>query len=136
MQLKQIKVAAFAVFDEADESDVGFAARLMELGIGDWPTARPLALEWAAKKYNDEVVKSNRPGAKAGDMTLAGGSSSAAYRRLMRLRDVIFGGADTKPKEKAGNTDPVESLRKYVEKQLKGMTPYQRRKAREILAGL
>lgn len=51
------------VFDDADNSSAGFAARLMEQGIGDRETARPYAQLWAVNKYGN--IKHNSAGEQA-----------------------------------------------------------------------
>lgn len=51
------------VFNDADNSSAGFAARLMEQGIGDRETAKPYAVLWAVKKYGS--IKHNSAGEQA-----------------------------------------------------------------------
>ena len=99
------KTAVFAVFNAANE-DVGFADRLLTLGIGDRATARPLAIEWASAKYKTAIIKGQR-----GD-TLP--RDSAAERAVNRVLSVIFPSVDmpkpTTKKPTANKVDPVKSL--------------------------
>lgn len=112
------KTAIFAVFNDADTSSVSFAERLFALGIGDRATAKPLAMEWAAKKYRDTIVQGQR-----GDKLTTNG---AAERAMYRVLDVCFPNAD-KPKAKPSKvnvTDPVAKLLSAYAK----LTPAEQRK--------
>lgn len=98
------KTAIFAVFNDADNSSVSFADRLLALGIGDRATAKPLAMEWAANKYKAKITQGQR-----GDKLP---TNSAAERAMYRVLDVCFPKADA-PKAKPGaskQTDPVAKL--------------------------
>ena len=98
------RVAVFAVFNDADKSSASFAERLLALGIGSRSDARPLAMEWAAKKHG-VVIKQGQRGA-----TLP--RDSAAERAMNRVLQVCFPSAD-KPKSRkavANKSDPVEAL--------------------------
>lgn len=98
------KSAVFAVFNDADTSSASFADRLFALGIGDRATAKPLAMEWAAKKYRVAIEKGQRGDKLPRD--------SAAEKAMNRVLSLCFPGADL-PKTKPGTskqTDPVAKL--------------------------
>ena len=99
------KQAVFTVFDDADSESASFAERLIKLGIGDKATAKPLAMEWASKKYKARITKGQR-----GYMLPR---NSDAERAMYRVLDVCFPKADA-PKNKPVNnkTDAVASLAK------------------------
>lgn len=52
-----------SVFNDADNSSAGFAARLLAAGIGDRESARPYAELWAIKKHGN--IKHNSAGEQA-----------------------------------------------------------------------
>ena len=83
------KAAAFAVFKDAENSSASFTERLLELGIGDKATAKPLAMEWAAAKYKAKITQGQR-----GDMLPR---NSDAERAMYRVLAVCFPSVDTKP---------------------------------------
>ncbi len=100
------KAAVFAVFAAADKSSASFAEQLLALGVGDRATARPLAMEWAAKKYGVTIVQGQR-----GD-TLP--RDSAAEKAMNRVLQVCFPKSDLPAKlpkiNAARAADPVEKL--------------------------
>ncbi len=96
--------AIFAVFNEADGASASLAQRLIELGIADRATAKPLAMEWAAKKYNARIEQGQRGDKLPRD--------SAAERAMNRVLQVCFPSAD-KPKSTRNTshkTDEVAAL--------------------------
>lgn len=99
------KAAIFAVFSEADDRALSFAERLMTLGVGDRATARPLAVEWAAKKYNVALVPGQRKA--KGQMVLP--ANSAAEQAAKRVLRLCFPDSSVAPKSRA-SSDPVEQL--------------------------
>ena len=54
------RTAVYAVFNQADKSSVSFAEQLLALGIGSRADARPLAMDWASKKYNVALKEGQR----------------------------------------------------------------------------
>ena len=114
---KQInKAAIFAVFSEADDKALSFADRLMALGVGDRATARPLAVEWASKKYGAPLVPGQRKA--KGQMVLP--RDSAAEKAMHRVLSVCFPAVDTFGNIKGrASSDPVEKLVKLY-RQLSG----------------
>lgn len=97
------KAAVFAVFSDADNSSASFADRLMALGIADRETAKPLAMEWAAKKYK-AVIEEGQRGAKLP-------RNSDAERAMYRVLDACFPRVDTaKPAAERSKSDPVAAL--------------------------
>lgn len=101
------RVAVFAVFNDADKSSASFAERLFELGIASRADARPLAMEWASKKYNVSIKEGQR------GMTFVKRDTDAE-RAMNRVLQVCFPSAD-KPnsaKRTANKVDPVEALLK------------------------
>ena len=50
-------IAINAVFEAVDNSSTSFTERLLVLGVCTRAIARPFAMQWAAKKYNVQVVK-------------------------------------------------------------------------------
>jgi hypothetical protein len=99
------KAAVFAVFAAADKSSASFAEQLLALGVGDRATARPLAMEWAARKYGVTIEQGQRGDKLPRD--------SAAEKAMLRVLDVCFPRVDA-PKSKsidaARAADPVEKL--------------------------
>jgi hypothetical protein len=99
------KAAVFAVFAAADKSSASFAEQLLALGVGDRATARPLAMEWAARKYGVTIEQGQRGDKLPRD--------SAAEKAMLRVLDVCFPRVDApKPKsiDAARAADPVEKL--------------------------
>lgn len=92
MSIKQltaaVRSAVFAVFDDADNSSASFAERLIALGVADRATARPLAMEWASKRYGVALKESQK-----GGMTFATRGSDAE-RAMYRVLAVCFPAAD------------------------------------------
>lgn len=75
--------AACEVFELADNSSVSFAKKLSVLGLGTREDAKPIAMAWAAQKYNEAIVQGQR-GAKLAK------TNSAAERAMYRVLDVCF----------------------------------------------
>ena len=101
------RVAVFAVFNDADKSSASFAERLLALGIGSRADARPLAMEWASKKYGVAIKEGQR------GMTFVKRDTDAE-RAMNRVLQVCFPSAD-KPKSgkaTANKVDAVEALLK------------------------
>ncbi len=115
------KQAIFAVFNDADDSSVNFASRLLALGIGDRATAAPLAMEWAAQKYRAKIVQGQR-----GAMLPRDSAASQAYKRVLAA---CFPKADMPKTAKRGKTDPVEALLA----KFKALTPAQKRAFRAAI---
>ena len=102
------KQAIFAVFNDADKSSASFAERLIALGVADRATAKPLAMEWAAKKYNARIEQGQRGDKLPRD--------SAAERAMNRVLQVCFPSADLPQRAgKAHKTDAVAKLLKQYE---------------------
>ena len=99
--------AVFAVFNDADKSSASFTERLLALGIGSRGDARPLAMEWASKKYGVALKDGQR------GLTFAKRDTDAE-RAMNRVLQVCFPSADLKSSAKrtANKVDPVESLLK------------------------
>jgi hypothetical protein len=99
------KAAAFAVFDDADNSSASFAARLLKIGIGDRATAKPLVMEWASIKYKAAIVDGQR-----GPMLPR---NSAAEKAMARALAACFPSVDlpkSQAKAKRNNDDAVGKL--------------------------
>ena len=96
--------AVFAVFNDADKSSASFAERLLALGIGSRADARPLAMEWAAKKHGVAIKQGQRGATLPRD--------SAAERAMNRVLQVCFPSADLVKSRKAtaNKVDAVEAL--------------------------
>lgn len=94
------KSAVFAVFNDADKLSASFADRLLSLGLADKAMAKPFALEWAGKKYGEDVTDGKLP------------RNSAAERAMYRVLGVCFPSADQPTAQKSGNANPskVEKL--------------------------
>jgi hypothetical protein len=108
--LKAINTTAInAVFEAVDNTSTSFTERLFVLGVCTRAIARPLAMQWAAKKYNVRVVAGQR-----GD-TLP--RDSAADKAMRRVLDVCFPNADAPRSQvtSAKKVDPVVTLvKKYA----------------------
>lgn len=98
------KQAIFAVFNDADKSSASFAERLIALGIGDRATARPLAMEWAAKKYNARIEQGQRGDKLPRD--------SAAERAMNRVLQVCFPSADLP--QRIGKAHKIDNVAKLL----------------------
>jgi len=103
------RVAVYAVFNQADKLSVSFAEQLLALGIGSRSDARPLAMEWASKKYNVALKEGQRG-------TTFVKVDTDAERAMNRVLQVCFPSAD-KPKAKTGKAtankvDAVDALLK------------------------
>ncbi len=98
------KQTVFAIFNDANHSAASFATRLFNAGVFDKATARTLAVEWAAEKYTQKIIKGQR------GLTLA--QDSAGLQAVTRVMKACF---ETTPKpttNKSSNnkTDKVKSL--------------------------
>jgi hypothetical protein len=99
------RVAVYAVFDLADKESASFAESLMSLGIASRSDARPLAMEWASKKYK-VALKNGQRG------TTFVKRDTDAERAMNRVLQVCYPNAD-KPKSRkatANKSDPVAML--------------------------
>ena len=99
------RVAVYAVFNEADKSSASFTERLLAEGIGSRADAKPIAIEWASKKYGVAIKEGQR------GLTFVKRDTDAE-RAMNRVLQVCFPSADLK---KSGNatankTDPVDAL--------------------------
>ena len=104
------RVAVYAVFDLADKSSASFAERLLAEGIGSRSDAKPLAIEWASKKYNAQIKEGQR------GMTFVKRNTDAE-RAMNRVLQVCFPSADLKKSGKAtaNKVDAVAVLlKKYT----------------------
>ena len=108
--MKAINTTAInAVFELVDNQSTSFTEKLFVLGVCTRAIARPLAVQWAAKKYGVQVLKGQR-----GD-TLP--RFSAAEQAVKRVLDTCFPQAEL-PKstsKSASKADVVTSLlKKYA----------------------
>lgn len=117
------KPAIFTVFNDADNQSASLADRLFTLGIASRAEAKPLAMEWAAKKYNATIEQGQR-GAKLP-------RDSAAERAMNRVLQVCFPSADLPQRTpaKSNKTDNVAKL-------LKAYTALTAAERRRFLAAL
>ena len=115
--------AVFAVFNDADKQSASFTERLLALGIASRTDAKPLAMEWAAKKYGASIEQGQR-GAKLP-------RDSAAERAMNRVLQVCFPSADLPKSHKqvVNKADPVAKL-------LKGYGELTAAQKRRFLAGI
>ena len=99
--------AVFAVFNDADKSSASFTDRLLTLGIASRADARPLAMDWASKKYGVAIKEGQR------GMTFVKRDTDAE-RAMNRVLQVCFPSADKPktPKATANKTDAVDALLK------------------------
>ena len=99
--------AVFAVFNDADKSSASFTERLLALGIGSRGDARPLAMEWASKKYGVALKDGQR------GLTFAKRDTDAE-RAMNRVLQLCFPSADKPNVKRAANnkTDAVAKLLK------------------------
>jgi hypothetical protein len=102
------RVAVYAVFNEADKSSASFTERLLAEGIGSRADARPLAMEWASKKYSVAIKEGQR------GMTFVKRDTDAE-RAMNRVLQVCFPSADLKKSGKA-TVNKVDAVAKLVEK--------------------
>lgn len=102
------RVAVYAVFNEADKSSASFTERLLAEGIGSRADARPLAMEWASKKYSVAIKEGQR------GMTFVKRDTDAE-RAMNRVLQVCFPSADLKKSGKA-TANKVDAVAKLVEK--------------------
>jgi hypothetical protein len=104
------RVAVYAVFNQADKSSVSFAEQLLEQGIGSRADARPLAMEWASKKYSVALKEGQR------GMTFVKPDTDAE-RAMNRVLQVCYPSADApKPKTGKATANKVDPVAKLVEK--------------------
>lgn len=113
------KQAVFAVFTDADNMSASFAERLLEQGVGDRATARPLAMEWAIEHCKRKAVKA---GKRVPTVKLVSGQrgltfserDSAAERAMNRVLQLCFPSADKPNVKRVANnkTDAVAKLLK------------------------
>ena len=99
-----IKNAVFSVFNDADNSSASFAERLFAFQIFDRAAARPLAMEWAAKKYGAKIEQGQRGDKLPRD--------SAAEKAMNRVLAVCFPSVDVASAKAAGRNqaDPIEKM--------------------------
>ena len=100
------RVAVYAVFDLADKSSASFAERLLAEGIGSRSDAKPLAIEWASKKYNAQIKEGQR------GMTFVKRNTDAE-RAMNRVLQVCFPSADLKKSGKA-TANKVDAVAKLL----------------------
>ena len=102
------RTAVYAVFNQADKSSVSFAEQLLALGIGSRTDARPLAMDWASKKYNVALKEGQRG-------TTFVKVDTDAERAMNRVLQVCFPSAD-KPKAKTAKAtaNKVDAVAKVV----------------------
>lgn len=103
------KTAIFAIFSKADDCATNFTEQLLALGVGDKATAKPLAMEWASKKYDVAIVHGRQ-----GDNLPA---DSAARKAMYRVLDICFPREEDPAlafQKKAANDTPTESARKAL----------------------
>lgn len=112
------KTAIFAVFTDADKSSASFAERLFALGVADRATAKPLAMEWAAKKYGVTIEQGQR-GAKLP-------RDSAAEKAMNRVLGLCFPATDL-PKATPAASNQQDVVAKLLKAYAK-LTPAEKRK--------
>jgi hypothetical protein len=100
--------AVFAVFNDADKSSASFTERLLELGIASRTDAKPLAMEWASKKYDAQIKEGQR------GMTFVK-RDTAAERAMNRVLGVCFPSADM-PKSGKAVANKVDDVAKLLKK--------------------
>ena len=104
------RTAVYAVFNQADKSSVSFAEQLLALGIGSRADARPLAMDWASKKYNVALKEGQRG-------TTFVKVDTDAERAMNRVLQVCFPSADApKPKSPKPTANKVDPVAKLIEK--------------------
>ena len=100
------------VFDDADKGSLGFAERLLSLGIASRAEAKPHAMAWASIAYN-APIESGRQGDKLP-------RDSDAVRAMNRVLATCFPSVDkpstVNPKRTANKTDEVAKLIKAYAK--------------------
>jgi hypothetical protein len=102
--------AVFAVFNVADKSSASFAEQLLALGIGSRTDAKPLAIEWASKKYNAQIKEGQR------GMTFVKRNTDAE-RAMNRVLQVCFPSADiAKPVSAKPSANKVDEVAKLLKK--------------------
>ena len=102
--------AVYAVFNLADKSSASFAEKLLALGIGSRTDARPLAMEWASKKYSVAIKEGQR------GMTFVKRDTDAE-RAMNRVLQVCFPSADiAKPVSGKPTVNKVDEVAKLLKK--------------------
>ena len=103
-----IKSAAFALFNDVDTSSLGFAERAVALGLSRASEARPLALEWASKKFAVALREGQR------GLALDDGAKNyeAAKKAVQRVLAACFPSVDVPAKTSSSKAaaDPVEKM--------------------------
>jgi hypothetical protein len=119
--MNQNKVAVFKVFSDADNESANFTERLLALGIASRKEAKPLCMEWASAKHDNEPTRMGNQG-----LTFKR-RGTAAERAMNRVLSVCYPKADApkpaKPKT-SKKTDPVAKLVKSYQ----GLTAAQKRR--------
>lgn len=109
------KSAVFALFDEADSSALSFGERMLALGIGSRGAARPLAIEWAGKKYG-VPTKDGQRGLTLSEASPKYATAKSAAERVLAAcfptTDLIAAGV----KVNRASDNPVEKLLKAYAK--------------------
>lgn len=103
------KQSVFAVFNRVEGATLDFASELLALGVGDRATARPLALEWASKKYGVPM----RDGQRGLTLDASHAKYETAKKAADRVVAVCFPAAD-KPKAKAGRDNATSDVDKLL----------------------
>ena len=102
------RTAVYAVFNQADKSSVSFAEQLLALGIGSRADARPLAMEWASKKYSVKTKMGQR------GLTFVKRDTDAE-RACDRVLAICFPSVDMpKPKSPKPTANKVDAVAKVV----------------------
>ena len=102
--------AVFAVFNVADKSSASFAEQLLALGIGSRADAKPLAIEWASKKYDAKLKEGQR------GVTFVKRNTDAE-KAMNRVLQVCFPSADiAKPVSAKPSANKVDEVAKLLKK--------------------
>jgi hypothetical protein len=100
----------FAVFNVADKSSASFAEQLLALGIGSRADAKPLAIEWASKKYDAKLKEGQR------GVTFVKRNTDAE-KAMNRVLQVCFPSADiAKPVSAKPSANKVDEVAKLLKK--------------------
>jgi hypothetical protein len=110
---------ACKVFELADNSSASFAARLAAIGLDDRAAAKPVAMAWAAQKY-EAVIEAGQRGFKLP-------RDSAAEKAMYRVLDVCFPREEAFSVKSSDQADPVAALLKSFGKKYDALTPGQKR---------
>ena len=108
--MKAINTTAInAVFELVDNQSTSFTEKLFALGVCTRAIARPLAVQWAATKYGEKVIKGQR-----GDTLKRGSAAEQAVKRVLNVCFPQDEQVSAKPAS-ANKTDIVTSLlKKYA----------------------